>query len=534
MMSPADDVRSEALDPEFAGTVSGLLDAVTSLSSDLDTRSVLSRIVVAACGLTGARYGALGVIGPDGGLSDFVTHGVSAAEIDLIGHPPVGRGLLDLALTEAGPLRLPDLHQHPASVGFPEHHPEMRTLLIVPIRVRGTPFGNLYLTEKGGGETFTRHDESQIMALGTVAGFVIENAHAFRVSERRRRWLEMFGDLNELIQPPIGLEQALERVASVIRNAAEARTAAVFQVPTDGTPYVAAVSGEPLAAADRRALEDSVQATAANGSIGQEELSEDRIVLLAPLNAHLATPGVVAVIHPPHSGRDFVDEIELMASFADQVGLALDRTQALEDREQMAVIADRDRIARDLHDVVIQRLFALGLHMQSIRSAASDNPALKERIDNSARELDQTIRDIRNTIFGLQSTPQNSLRSEIRDLVREYIPMLGFAPSVQLHGRVDFPIDPQVQQVLGAVLREALTNVAQHAQAGSASVELQVTETDLRLTVADNGRGLPDERHENGLRTSRRRAVVLGGSLDLAPNEPSGTVFVWSVPLEPN
>jgi signal transduction histidine kinase len=451
--------------------------------------------------------------------------------MDLIGHPPVGRGLLAIGLTESGPLRLRDLHEHPASAGFPEHHPEMRSLLIVPIRVRGTPFGNLYLTEKGGGEAFTRHDESQIMALGTVAGFVIENAHAFRVSERRRRWLEMFGDLNDLIQPPIGLEQALERVATVIRNAAEAGTAAVFQVPSQGMPYIAATSGEELAAADRLALEESVQATAASGEIGQVQLSEDRIVLLAPLNAHLATPGVVAVIHPPHSGRDFVDEIELMASFADQVGLALDRTQALEDREQMAVIADRDRIARDLHDVVIQRLFALGLHMQSIRSAASDHPALKDRIDSSAKELDQTIRDIRNTIFGLQQTPQSSLRSEIRDLVREYIPMLGFAPSVQLHGQVDFPIDPQVQQVLTAVLREALTNVANHAQAGSASVELRVTDTQIQLKVADNGRGLPDERHENGLRMSRRRAVVLGGSLDLWPNDPSGTVFVWAVPL---
>jgi len=522
----------EAPDPELAGSMSTLLDAVVSLSSDLDTRSVLSRIVTAACGLSGARYGALGVIGHDGLLSDFVTHGLSEAEVDAIGPLPVGRGLLGVGLAGDGPLRLPDLGQHPASVGFPEHHPEMRSLLLVPIRVRGTAFGSLYLTEKGGGEGFTRHDESQIQALATVAGFVIENAHAFRVSERRRRWLEMFGDLNELIQPPISLELALERVAVVVRTAAEASSAWVFQVPDEGIPFVAATSGTEVAGPDERALlDDAVRSASLTGEIARLQLPDDRVALLAPLRAHLASPGVVVVVHPPHSDQDFVDEVELMSSFADQVGLALDRTQALEDREQMAVIADRDRIARDLHDVVIQRLFALGLHMQSIRSAASGVPELQERIDNSARELDQTIRDIRSTIFGLQSTPQNSLRSEVRDLVREYIPMLGFAPSVHLQGQVDFPIDVQVQQVLAAVLREALTNIAQHAQAGSAAVELRVTDSQLQLKVADNGRGMPEERHEHGLRTARRRAIVLGGTLDLWPNEPSGTVFIWSVPL---
>ena len=525
---------SEALDPQFAGTVSSLLDAVSSLSSDLDTRSVLHRIVTAACGLTGARYGALGVRGPDGRLSDFVTHGMTQEDVDRIGDLPVGRGLLHAEAHGEAPMRLLDLTEHPSAVGFPEHHPDMKSLLIVGLRVRGTDFGSLYLTEKGGGEPFTAHDQAQIQALATVAGFVIENAHAYRVSERRRRWLELFGDLNELIQPPVGLDLALDRVASVVRTAAEARSAWVFRVPEGAPPYVAATSGEDSGPEERALLAPAVREASVDEQIRQVALPRDRVALLAPLRAHLTSPGVVVVVHPAHAGRDFVEETELMGSFADQVGLALDRTQALEDREQMAVIADRDRIARDLHDVVIQRLFALGLHMQSIRSAASDNPELRERIDGSARELDQTIRDIRNTIFGLQRAPQTSLRSEIRDLVREYVPMLGFAPSVHLEGRVDFPVDNQVQQVLAAVLREALTNVATHAQAGSASVRLLVEEDRLRLTVTDNGRGLPEDRHETGLRTARRRAAVLGGSLDLRPNEPSGTVFDWDVPLGPD
>src|SRR3712207_885606 len=169
--------------------------------------------------------------------------------------------------------------------------------------------------------------------------------------------------------------------------------------------------------------------------------------------------------------------------------------------------------------------------MQSARSAA-DTPELKERIDVCVRDLDQTIRDIRGTIFQLQNRPQSSLRSEVRDVIREMIPQLGFAPSVHTQGPVDQSVDPKVQQQLVAVLREALVNVAEHAEAGSAQVDLQVTPTHLRLRVTDNGRGIPEDRTENGLRNVRRRALLLGGSLDLWPNDPSGTVFVWSVPYE--
>jgi signal transduction histidine kinase len=251
--------------------------------------------------------------------------------------------------------------------------------------------------------------------------------------------------------------------------------------------------------------------------------------VLVPLRAHLTVPGVLLVTRNGRSQPGELEERELLASFADQAALALDRTQALEDREQMAVISDRDRIARDLHDVVIQRLFATGLHMQSIRSAAP-NDELRDRIDQSVRELDQTIRDIRGTIFELQTRPRSSLRTEVRDLVRELVPLLGFAPSVHTDGPVDGTLEPEVQTQMVSVLREALTNIAQHAGAASATIHLQVTPTHLRLKVTDDGAGIPEDRHERGLRSARRRALLLGGSLDLWPNDPSGTIFVWSVP----
>jgi signal transduction histidine kinase len=273
-----------------------------------------------------------------------------------------------------------------------------------------------------------------------------------------------------------------------------------------------------------------VRAVVEQGEVVDLVLDDDRVAMMAPLRAHLALPGVLVISHQ-HRGRpQEVEERELLSSFADQAALALDRTQALEDREQMAVVSDRDRIARDLHDVVIQRLFATGLHMQSIRSAAP-NDELRARIDQSVKDLDQTIRDIRGTIFELQTRPQNSLRTEVRDAVREFLPELGFAPSVEMTGPVDTSVEQQVQQQLVSVLREALTNVARHAEATKVSVELQVTPTHLRLRVSDNGKGLPEDRTEHGLRNARRRAVLLGGALDLWPNEPTGTVFVWSVPL---
>jgi signal transduction histidine kinase len=169
--------------------------------------------------------------------------------------------------------------------------------------------------------------------------------------------------------------------------------------------------------------------------------------------------------------------------------------------------------------------------MQSIRQLATTDE-LRAKMDQNVRDLDQTIRDIRGTIFELQHRPQSSLRTEVRDLVREYVPVLGFAPSVQMHGEVDKSVEPKLQQQLVAVLREALSNVAQHAEAGSAAVDLQVTDTHLRLRVTDNGKGIPDDRQESGIRNARRRAVMLGGSLDLWPGDPQGTAFIWSVPFE--
>ncbi len=224
------------------------------------------------------------------------------------------------------------------------------------------------------------------------------------------------------------------------------------------------------------------------------------------------------------------EEVELLASFADQASLALDRAQAISDRAELMLVADRERIARDLHDLVIQRLFATGLHLQGARRFATGDE-VRGRLDSAVDDLDVTIRDIRSTIFELQRSHDGSLRADVRGVVKEYVPVLGFTPVVRTHGPVDAASTPAVAAQLLAVVREALSNVARHAQADAAAVEVGVEGERLTLVVTDNGWGLPADRRESGLRNVRRRAADLGGTVQLLAEQPHGTSLVWVVPL---
>jgi signal transduction histidine kinase len=251
--------------------------------------------------------------------------------------------------------------------------------------------------------------------------------------------------------------------------------------------------------------------------------------VLVPLRAHLAEAGVLVVSLDTRAALD-PDELNLLSAFADQASLALDRAQALSDREELLLVTDRDRIARDLHDLVIQRLFATGLQLQgAIRYVIS--PEVKERLETAVADLDVTIRDIRSTIFELQHSHEQSLRADVRGVVKEYIPVLGFTPLVRTDGPVDTAVPRPVAEHLLAVLRESLSNVARHAEAQAAVVEVIVADGRLTMRVTDNGKGLPEERHESGLRNVRRRATEQGGSVHMLPEEPHGTRVEWVVPL---
>ncbi len=504
-----------------------LLEAVTAISSDLDLRSVLTRIVEAATTLTDAQFGALGVVGADGTLVEFITTGIDEEQRGLIGDLPTGHGILGLLIREPQAIRLTHLGAHESSVGFPDHHPPMDSFLGVPVRIRGTVFGNLYLTEKQGGEGFTEQDELLVEALARTAGFVVENARAYGLSERRRQWLEASADVAEALQPPVQLDRGLQRITATTRSVSGARAAAVFTAGEART-----IACDPADTAVVTALLASLTENPALTTPRPDPVTltlDGLEVMVISLRAHLAPASALVAVFDPRSHD--AEERELLVSFADQAALALDRAQAVTDREELAIISDRERIARDLHDVVIQRLFATGLQLQGVALVAGRDSEVATRLEDAVTALDDTIGAIRGTIFELQHRQGSSLRAEIRTLVREYVPVLGFSPTVRTTGPLDTAVPARVREHLVPVLREAVSNIARHALAENADIGVVVSSTELRLVVSDDGTGLGEDVTESGLRNARRRAADLGGQLDLAANDPCGTVLTWRVPL---
>ena len=318
----------------------------------------------------------------------------------------------------------------------------------------------------------------------------------------------------------------------MVRSVSGARASALLSQPDVADhASVLAVSCDP-------GDEQTVEAVLADIAGGYDPTSADPVELVVeglaatviPIRAHLARAGALVALFDPLPTAPTFEDRELLASFADQAGLALDRAQAVFDREEAAVISDRERIARDLHDVVIQRLFATGLQIQGIASLAGASE-IGSRLDKAVDDLDLTIKAIRGTIFELQHRQSDSLRAEIRGLVREYVPVLGFAPAVLTTGPLDTAVPEDIREQLLPVLREAVSNVARHALADEAHVEVSVSGHELRLSVSDDGIGLVEDRTESGLRNVRRRAAGLGGSVELTRNEPRGTTLVWRVPL---
>jgi signal transduction histidine kinase len=520
---------STPTNPALTGPAQALLDAVSAIASDLDLASVLTRIVTAATRLTDAEYGALGVLGSDGRLVEFLTTGIDEATRALIGDLPTGDGILGVIITEPEGLRLVDLAAHPRSVGFPANHPPMNSFLGMPVRIRGTVFGNLYLTEKRGGLPFTEQDEQLVEALAGTAGLVIDNARTYGLSERRRRWLEATAEIGIDLQPPVHGENALGKIVHTARAVSGARAAVLLSTDAAAGDAVAA---DPADDDLVRELVNRVRDLELDASAPPRRLRiGDVEAVVIAVRAHLAPVAALAALFDRSSPLNDASERELLATFADQAALALDRGQAVTDRQELALISDRERIARDLHDVVIQQLFAAGLQLQGVVSMVSD-PEVARRIDETVSSLDDTIKAIRGTIFELQDKDRSSLRSEIRSLVRDYVAVLGFSPTVRTSGPIDTVVPSHVHDQVLAVLREAISNVARHACAEHAEVEVLVSAHELVLRVVDDGIGMPSDPRESGLRNARRRAADLGGLLEMLPGSVGGTALVWRVPLD--
>nr|WP_082377360.1 MULTISPECIES: GAF domain-containing sensor histidine kinase [Micromonospora] len=523
-----------------------LLDAVVGIGTNLDLRSTLQRIVQAACELVGARYGALGVVGPDRMLHDFIVHGITPEQHEQIGDLPHGRGVLGLLIDDPRPLRMPDITKHPLSYGFPANHPPMHTFLGVPVLIREQVFGNLYLAEKNGGAQFTDDDEEIVVALAAAAGVAIENARLYALAHRRERWLAATAEITTVLLGEVRRTDALTLVARRAREVAEAELALVLLHDADTNQFtVEVVDG---ADEQARALVGTVL-PAADTSFGTavaegRHAEVDDLAHAAPWPALLHTGpatisplataetlhGVLIVAHPAErGGGTSKEDVALLGSFAGQAALAMERARGQEERELLVVLEDRERIARDLHDVVIQRLFATGLQLQS--AAPMGRPEVANRINAAVDDLDATIRDIRRTIFELRTPMSAALRTEIREAVEAAAESLGHRPRLDLTGPVDSAVPDAIRPDLIAVLREALSNAVRHAQATQVAVAVRVADGQVSVTVTDNGVGCDPAAARGGLVNLRERADRLAGTFTIRPVDPHGTEVCWSVPL---
>jgi signal transduction histidine kinase len=523
-----------------------LLDAVVGIGTDLDLHSTLERIVAAGCRLTGARYGALGVIGPDRTLVEFITEGIGPEQHRLIGELPRGHGVLGLLIEDPRPIRLPDITAHPRAYGFPKHHPMMRSFLGVPVRIRDQVFGNLYLAEKAGGGQFTDDDEELMIALSVAAGAAIENARLYAQARRRQRWLEAAAEITGVLLGEIDRTAALQLVADRAWEVAEAELALVLLYDREADELRVEVAAGSVPAGLAGAVVGPASGEFA-GVLGERRIAvvedlgkviewpvpvETGTALLVPLAAGGESLGVLAVAYRAGSVAFAEDpDVALVETFAGQAALALERARAQEEREQLAVLGDRERIARDLHDVVIQRLFAAGMQLQGAGRHAL-RPEVRQRIDAVVDDLDTTIRDIRGAIFELRVPAGGELRAEIRGLVEEARGPLGFPPRLVIDGPIDSAVPEPVRPALLAVLREALSNVARHARASAVTVTVVAHAGRVELRVADDGIGIGSEvRSVSGLRNMRRRAEELGGTCTIERAAPTGTQATWSVPI---
>ncbi|GAA3358960.1 sensor histidine kinase [Saccharopolyspora gregorii] len=527
-----------------------LLDAVLAIGTELELDTTLHRIVTAATELVQARYGALGVLGPDGEFTQFVHVGIDEATVARMGPTPRGSGLLGQLTRDPRPLRLRDLTQHPASIGFPQHHPPMRGFLAIPIRVRDEVFGNLYLTEKLDGGEFGQDDEVVLRALAAAAGVTIENARLFDQARLRHRWLQASSEITTELLSGVSTADGLRLIAQRAMEISRADCALIVlarQGAATGQARVEAVAGEadievgipvstdgPVLASltgDTPVLESDVSASPVSGL--NHVLPGYGPALAVPLHSGEAGAGAVIALRRKESRPFGPGQVPLLASFADQTAIALELAAKNRAQRQLDVFGERDRIARDLHDHVIQRLFATGLSLQGTLRRATDSD-VRRRVQQSVQQLDDTVREIRTAIFDLHSSPGAddpvSLRRRLLDTVADASSGAGFAPAVRMSGAIDTAVPAGHFEHAEAVVREAVANALRHGGATAITVSVD-TGAELTIEVVDNGCGAAGGAPGNGLRNLRARAEQLAGTLELTTPEDGGTRLTWRAPL---
>ncbi|UTT54691.1 sensor histidine kinase [Microbacterium maritypicum] len=524
------------------GRLRSLLRASQAVVEDLELEQVLRHIVEAAVTLVDAQYGALGVIDREGRLEQFIHVGMPDDVAARIGHLPEGHGVLGAVIESAHPIRLVDLGADPRSVGLPAHHPVMRTFLGVPIRVRGEIYGNLYLTNRTGGE-FTDEDEELVLALATTAAIAIDNARRYEESRRLQRLSRALAEVSAaLLSPETGdvFGVVAEKVASVIDadlvlivapgpdgKRLQVKTARGVgaeriegtEVPDGDSLISRAMGGGAVISASGPADEPSFNGHIPGGS-----------TIGVPLLVEGAPGGALCVVRDERQRHFSSEDLSVLSEFAAQAGIAVALAHARADRQRLDLIEDRARIARDLHDNVIQRLFGTGLGLQAL---AATTPDRAEAISAHAGEIDAAISDFRTAIFALQTTDPESVRHRLLDVVGEFTPSLRSAPRVSFSGPVDLLVTGPLGEDIVAVVRESLSNIARHAHATTSEVIVAVTASHVTVVVDDDGIGMPENPERvSGTANLEMRARAHGGTFTVAARDLGGTRVRWRAPFE--
>lgn len=553
-------------DVTSSDAASELMSAILDLAGDLDTPSLLERFVAASTALTGARFGAINIVDAEGASTTFVQRGVDAAAAAALGHPPHARGVLG-SIPDEGVLRLDDLRLHPAFVGLPPGHPPMGSFLGAAVRVRGERYGTLYLSEKDGG--FDDHDESVVLTLAAAAAVAVQNAQLYELERRRQQWQAAGQTITTMLLEGADQEDVLERIATAAQEIDGADVAALALPGPDGELLLEIVTG--VGGRDLLGLDVSTDARVHAAFTTGDGLVVDALAgaggvrlplarygpaLFAPL--HTAGQGIgVLLLLRPLGGTPFSDDdLAMSQSFASQAALAFVLAEAQRLRSRAVLHDERTRIARDLHDMAIQQLFAAGMQLESARHQEDEPvpPGVARVLDSAVAHVDAGIRQIRVIVRTLDDPGTTiPLVERVQAEVALAESSLGFPPllDVELDGRTvpTDALDPALARAIDdlvapgrannvvAVVREGLSNVARHARSGAVAVRLLVRSSphgSVTVEVEDDGVGMPPApARASGTRNLAQRAQEAGGSFSLLrPASGRGALLRWTAPLD--
>jgi two-component system, NarL family, sensor histidine kinase DevS len=528
-----------------------LLEAGLTLASELSLPIVLQRIVDLAAQVTDARYAAMGVIGDGDDLVEFITTGLSARQRRAIGPLPRGRGILGLLIHEPAPVRITTIAEHPKSVGFPANHPPMRSFLGAPVQAMGRVFGNIYLTDKRTADSFSKEDEESLVILATQAGVAIANATLYEETRRRERWLDALREITGEMLAGSDAESLATGIAERARELAGADAASILtessvpgqlvvaaavgaqaaQVRGQSVPAARSISGDvmksgaTLVTDDASAHRDAYQPIIRLGRVGP--------AIFVPLRAQSGATGTLMVANSTGGRRFDPQTVRLVETFADQASVAMQYARAQADVRRVGLMDERERIAKELHDGVIQSLFAVGMGLQST-ALMTGSPEQAARIEGAVSELDKVIRDLRNYIFGLRPgiLADRQLDQALRSLGEEVQARSGSRIAVEVDRDLAASLSGQSHEIV-QLTREALSNVVRHANAKNSAVRLVRTGSSALLSIEDDGSGFDAkvDSHGSGLRNMRERAASMGGKLRITTRRGRGTSVRITFPL---